>query len=285
MSAAGPLDEIRVSVALVTRNRPDSLRRCLASLRGQSAQPFEVLVSDDSDAAFSEKTRAVADEFSCRYQPGPRSGLYANRNAAALACKGTHIRTMDDDHTFPPGHFAACLAAVKSDPAAVWTTGETGYVDGVFQGRSERATQLHPSGVGGPVADPDDNWAVADGSTIYPAAVFASGLRMVEEFGFGSAYLEFGAFLRAHGFRSRCVPDALVEHHARSADLARDDFESRLFSCLCFNLWFHRHPVAAALRIGAFVLRAPVRTMTQFPRLFQMARARWVGVPPCGSPP
>ena len=44
MSAA-----IRLSVALLTRNRPESLRRCLASLRAQDCQPSEIIVSDDSD--------------------------------------------------------------------------------------------------------------------------------------------------------------------------------------------------------------------------------------------
>jgi len=40
---------IRLSVALVTRNRPESLDRCLASLRAQDTQPFEIAVSDDGD--------------------------------------------------------------------------------------------------------------------------------------------------------------------------------------------------------------------------------------------
>ena len=114
---------IRLSIALVTRNRTASLCRCLASLRVQDAQPWEIVISDDSDAAPAEVNRAIAGEFEARYIPGPRRGLYANRNTAALACEGTHIRTMDDDHTFSPGHFEQCLAAVQSDPHSVWTTG------------------------------------------------------------------------------------------------------------------------------------------------------------------
>ena len=43
---------------------------------------------------------------------------------AALGCLGTHVRSVDDDHEFPPGHTAACYAAVRADPEAIWTIGE-----------------------------------------------------------------------------------------------------------------------------------------------------------------
>src|SRR4051794_13593699 len=95
----------RISVALVTRNRPESLERTLTSLRAQDRQPFEVLVSDDSDDAKATLTRKVAARYGCRYERGPRRGLYANRNAAHALCRGSHIRTMDDDHEFPEHHW------------------------------------------------------------------------------------------------------------------------------------------------------------------------------------
>src|SRR5829696_6359592 len=97
-----------VSIALVTRNRPDSLERTLQSLRAQSTQPHEVVVSDDSDERHAVETRRVVEAHEATYLTGPRRGLYANRNAVASACSGTHVRTMDDDHEFPEGHFTAC---------------------------------------------------------------------------------------------------------------------------------------------------------------------------------
>lgn len=268
-------DDIRLSVALVTRNRPDSLRRCLESLRAQEAQPFEIVVSDDSDDGFARTTREVTEHFGCRYLAGPKRGLYANRNLAALQCAGTHIRTMDDDHIFPAGHFAQCLAAVRGDPRAVWTTGEVSFISGKFYDKGETATQLHPAGVGSPVHDPDDNWAIADGSTIYPREIFDRGLRMVEEFGYGSSYLEFGAFIYKHGFRSRCVRGALVEHHVGADTLTRDEMHSRLFASLCFNLHFRRNlALAAKYLISYAVLRRP-RLMACLPSMLQKINARW----------
>lgn len=242
--------EVRLSVALVTRNRPESLERCLKSLRSQSAQPFEVVISDDSDPELAPKTEALAKYWDCRYINGPRRGLYANRNYTALACKGTHIRTMDDDHELPDGHIKQCIEAVCSDPQSIWTTGEIGYVNGEFYGSSPTATQLYPSGVGGTVTDVDNNWAIADGSTIYPKEIFDRGHKMVEWFPFGYSYLEFGAYLYYHGFRSRCISGALVKHYADEITVKRQVnisvLESQLYASLCFNLYFKPNATLAA---------------------------------------
>jgi glycosyltransferase involved in cell wall biosynthesis len=173
--------DIQLSIALVTWNRPDSLERALASLRAQSVQPFEVIVSDDSQMEYKEATRAIAAKFGCSYNSGPHRGLYANRNVAAQQCRGTHIRTMDDDHILPPDHLAKCLQAASTDANAIWTTGEIGYLQGQLVDSAEVANQLGPSGVGERIENPDDNWGIADGSTIYPRNVFDRGFRMVRK--------------------------------------------------------------------------------------------------------
>ncbi|MEI8340182.1 MAG: glycosyltransferase family 2 protein [Verrucomicrobiota bacterium] len=272
--------DIRLSVALVTRNNPESLQRCLASLYVQEVQPFEVVVSDDSDEALVPATRKIATHFGCRYASGPRRGLYANRNAAALLCSGTHMRTMDDDHTFPSGHFARCLSAVHEDPRAVWTTGESCFVDGKFYVSADTAPQLNPAGVGGPVQDPDDNWAISDGSTIYPLEIFNRGLRMLEAFGYGSNYLEFGAYVYRHGYRSRCVRGAFVEHHATSAMLRRTSLESYLFASLCHNLYFKRNLALAAKYLASYTMIHQPSLMLRVPSLLKQLNARWGSIIP-----
>lgn len=235
---------IRISVALVTRNRPKSLNRCLQSLRHQNVQPFEIVISDDSDSDFSSQVKCLSNHWGCRYITGPRRGLYANRNHVALACEGTHIRTMDDDHEFPEGHMERCLEAVTNDPVSIWTTGEVGLIEGQQLWYAETANQLCPSGVGGRVMNVNDNWSISDGSTIYPRTVFDRGHRMFEEYRYGSSYLEFGAYLYRHGFRSRCIRDTIVIHHANLETIKRDTLDaitSRLFASLCFNIYFRRN--------------------------------------------
>ena len=236
----------------------------------QDPQPWEIIISDDSDEEHEEGTCAVAKEFGARYIRGPRRGLYANRNAAALACVGTHIRTMDDDHTFPERHMGLCMEAVKREPRAIWTCGERGLVDGRLQAFSERATQLHPSGVGCAVSDPDNNWAVADGATIYPRGVFDDGFRFVEEFGFGSSYLEFGALLYSRGWRSRCIPGAFVEHHASEATVHRHAPMSCLFASLCYNLRFQPNLVRLTRYAAPYA-----RHFRAVPAMLRKINARW----------
>jgi glycosyltransferase involved in cell wall biosynthesis len=38
-----------LSIAIVTRNRPESLQRALESLSNQNTQAFEIVISDDSN--------------------------------------------------------------------------------------------------------------------------------------------------------------------------------------------------------------------------------------------
>jgi glycosyltransferase involved in cell wall biosynthesis len=260
--------EILLSVAIVTRNRPDSLERCLQAVRAQSIQPFEVIVSDDSAPEEAVRVRTLAREYGCSYWAGPRRGLYANRNFAAERCHGSHIRTMDDDHVLPPEHFVRCLEAVNSDPRAIWTTGEIGYLEGKLVGVSEVANQLDPSGFGRAVINRDDNWGIADGSTIYPREVFDRGFRMVEDFAFGPSYLEFGAYLYRRGWICRCVPEAMVEHHATG--LSRPDPISHLFASICFNRYFRPDTFQLVRHV------APRwRRWKQLPKLFERAKERW----------
>lgn len=272
---------VRLSVALVTRNRPESLALCLASLRSQSVQPFEIVVSDDSDPATAHESRGVSERWDCRYVLGPRRGLYANRNHAALACDGTHIRTMDDDHRFPEGHMRQCLDAVQDDRQAIWTTGEILYVDGDYHGTAKTANQLHPSGVGGPLQDLDNNWAIADGSTIYPRTVFDHGYRMVEEFTYGSSYLEFGVYLYSRGFRSRCIPGAYVEHHAGRDTLTRFRStaytKSILYSMFCFNLHFRPNKLLAGRYLLPHLKRLDrcAELLAYLPALKMKVSKRW----------
>jgi glycosyltransferase involved in cell wall biosynthesis len=273
---------VSLSIALVTRNRPDSLFETLKSLRQQSIQPTEVIVSDDSSLDRAHETKDIADRWDCHYIQGPRQGLYANRNHVALACQGSHIRTMDDDHRFPVGHFERCLEAVQSDPHSIWTTGEIGFLNGRLSWHCPTANQLVSSGVGGGIMDLDNNWSIADGSTIYPRAVFERGYRMVEWFNHGSSYLEFGAYLYCRGFRSRCVTGALIEHYPSEDSIMNmskemEALRSTLFASLCYNLYFKPNYALAVRNILTKSLRTSQKSefLMNITTLVEYAKARW----------
>jgi glycosyltransferase involved in cell wall biosynthesis len=188
----------------------ESILISVALVRSQSTQPYEVIVSDDSNLNASSEVQKIVNKWECRYLSGPRRGLYANRNNAAFACKGTHIRTMDDDHEFPEKHFDTVEASVKSDPTGIWILGERG-------GRPSETSiglpgELQPRGFTRPARDYDDCFAISDGATIYPREVFDNH-HYLEVFKFGHLYSEFGARLKSMGYRIRLCPNTYVIHH------------------------------------------------------------------------
>ena len=97
----GSGEALTVSVAVCTRERPDSLRRCLASLMELGEKPFEILVVDNAPA--TDATRVVVAEFiGVRYLQESRIGLDNARNAALANGSGDIIAFTDDDVVVHP---------------------------------------------------------------------------------------------------------------------------------------------------------------------------------------
>jgi glycosyltransferase involved in cell wall biosynthesis len=266
-----PTTAPRISVALVTRNRPESLERTLGSLRAQDVQPFEVVLSDDSDPEQACRCQELAVRYECRYVAGPHRGLYANRNFSALACRGTHVRTMDDDHEFPDGHMQACVRAVEQRPDAVWIIGECPPGREGTAEPSRCPPQLHPRGYSLEPPPGARMWAIADGASIYPREIFERGLRFYERFPFGASYLEWGSRLHWLGYEILHLKDTFVIHHydpdARSFSDTRTLWASPLFAGLCHSFIYQPS------------LRNRLLTLGQFP--VTVARFRITGVRAC----
>ncbi|QHT65770.1 glycosyltransferase family 2 protein [Rhodocytophaga rosea] len=234
-----------ISVALVTRNRADSLERCLRSLHQQTVQPFEIIISDDSDDEKKNETKILADKWNCKYISGPRRGLYANRNYVALVCKGTHIRTMDDDHEFPKDHFEKCYNAINNDPNSIWIIGEI-YPDtkNPLLLPPPCPGQLHPRGYSSTPSDSQDCWAISCGASIYPAQIFKNQFLNVEFFKFGASYLEFGSRLHWLGYKIRQLEDTYIIHHYdknnRSFSNRELELSSMFFAVFCHSFIYQR---------------------------------------------
>lgn len=243
-------DPYRLSIAVITRNRSDSLRRGLQSIRDQYVQPFEILIGDDSDPDRAEENRKLAEDFGCRYFPptDPR-GVFRNRNRLARAVQGTHIRTMDDDHEYPPGHVERCMQAIASEPEAVWFIAE--HWDGVPDPYRTPSCpgQLNARGFAEVPPDPQRCWAVSDGASIFPRSVYDRGLYYYEEFLFGSAFMEFGSRLAWLGYHIRLLEGTYVIHHTGESHRKKDSIwygsnqvilGSRLYAALCHSFIYRR---------------------------------------------
>lgn len=208
------MDNYKLSIALITRNRPDLLETCMANLHLQPKLWFEIIVSDDSSTEdFIIQNKKVLEKYIVKYVEGPKKGLYANRNYAAKNCSGTHIRTMDDDHTFPANHIKICLDKIAEDPNAVWNIGEYNPTETILSVPHLAPPELHPRGFSVTPIDPQNSRVVSCGATIYPRQIIDLRILNNEEFKFGSSYLEYGARLKYLGYRLRHINETYIIHH------------------------------------------------------------------------
>jgi glycosyltransferase involved in cell wall biosynthesis len=206
--------DYKLSIAIVTRHRPDSLERTLKSLAAQELAPFEILVSDDStDENMINANKMLAIKYGCQYYTGPGRGLYANRNYVAKLCKGTHFRSMDDDHEFPKDHIKNCMEAIQSDDQAIWVIGEYYPWEKERPIPSKAPGQLHPRGFSIPPVDSNEYFAISCGATIYPRSVLERNILNSEAYKFGILYLEYGARLKFEGYTIKHLSSTYVIHH------------------------------------------------------------------------
>lgn len=171
---------LELTVAVCTRDRPEELRRALASLAAQVQPPAEVLVIDN--APTDGRTRELVErEFSgirgLRYLEEPAAGLDFARNRALAAALGDVVAFLDDDAVADPGWTRAMLEPFQRDlkvaavtgcvlPFALETDGQRVFeANGGFS-RGEREVRL-PRDVGEPLHGrpaPLIAWAVSVGS-------------------------------------------------------------------------------------------------------------------------
>lgn len=239
--------KVTLSVALVTRNRVESLTRCLSSWAAQTVAPLEIVISDDSDQELAPQIQELAARFNCVYTAGPRRGLYANRNHAALQCRGTHILTGDDDHSHPVDYVENVLKTVAQDPNRVWIFAER-YPDCPDMPLT-CPPELHRSGSGISPVDPDNSAAIADGSSVYPRQIFDMGLRYDESYGFGGMWYLWGKLLVKRGWRISFSDKTFVWHHLLTdgreynVEALQQHIECNMYVLFVNALWISPGPV------------------------------------------
>lgn len=105
---------MRASIIIPTRNRRDSLRRCLTALGRQEYPEFEIIVV--SDGASDGTAEMVRGEFGdVRFFQQAWLGQVVARNRGIEAATGDLLVFTDDDCLAPPGWLAA-HAAHHADP-------------------------------------------------------------------------------------------------------------------------------------------------------------------------
>ena len=107
------------SVVICTRDRPDVLRECLASLVHQTYRPAEVIVVDN--ASVDDRTRHVAEEAGVVYVREDRPGLDIARNSGARRARSKVIAYTDDDVRLHPRWLERLTLALEAGDAMAVT--------------------------------------------------------------------------------------------------------------------------------------------------------------------
>jgi glycosyltransferase involved in cell wall biosynthesis len=106
----------RLSVIAIAYRAPDFLNQALASVAAQDFRDLELIVVDD----------ASGDDLVARYElpTGARLIRHRQRGGAAAKSRNTGLRAasgeliafLDQDDAWRPGHLAAAVAALETDP-------------------------------------------------------------------------------------------------------------------------------------------------------------------------
>jgi cellulose synthase/poly-beta-1,6-N-acetylglucosamine synthase-like glycosyltransferase len=108
------------SVVVCTRNRAESLARCLGALRRLDYPRYEVLVVDNSPG--DDNVRRLANDANARWIVEERVGLSRARNTGARAAGGDVVAFIDDDAVARSDWLTVHVEALR-DPSVAATAG------------------------------------------------------------------------------------------------------------------------------------------------------------------
>jgi glycosyltransferase involved in cell wall biosynthesis len=111
------MNEPQVTVIIPVWNRPDDLRRCLASLTEQTLRRdgYEVIVVDNGS---TDTTPEVARAAGVTLLEEPKPGSYAARNSGIAAARGEWLAFIDSDCRADRDWLRAALEAGRANPHA-----------------------------------------------------------------------------------------------------------------------------------------------------------------------
>ena len=110
---------VDVSVVVCTRDRPDDLRRCLASVRMLDPAPLEVVVVDQSSS-----TNEPEGMTGLIWLRTDEAGLSRARNRGLAAARAPVVAFIDDDCVVPPGWAGDVAEVFARRPEAALVFGE-----------------------------------------------------------------------------------------------------------------------------------------------------------------
>ncbi|MFT7592843.1 MAG: GT2 family glycosyltransferase [Paracoccaceae bacterium] len=142
---------LTVSIVIVSRHRPDALRRCLIGVSQLRYDPFEVVVVADPESC--KALRMMPQATDVRVVPFDQANISAARNLGIGAAAGDIIAFIDDD-AVPEPNWLHFLIAPFADPDVAAAGGFVRARNGISW--QNRAQSVDQTGLQAPIElDPD----------------------------------------------------------------------------------------------------------------------------------
>ncbi|OUO39654.1 glycosyltransferase family 2 protein [Flavonifractor sp. An306] len=126
----GRLEEVTVSVLMLTYNRETMVSRAIESILAQTFSDFEFIIVDNGS---TDQSGAIAEEYAAldhriRVIHRPRGNIGAGRNTALDAARGKYLTFIDDDDWAEPDFLEFLVSLLEENGADVAICGATGRV-------------------------------------------------------------------------------------------------------------------------------------------------------------
>lgn len=274
-----------VTVVIATRDRAESLRRCLESLLTQSYADMDIVVVDNAPSS-SETFDLIETDYAGRapitYVLEERPGLARAHNAGVAAAKGEVIAFTDDDVIVDPAWVAAIAANFALSDRIGCVTGLI--LPAELETRAQYWTERHGGfgkGLARRVFDPAR--PEAEGPLFpYAAGAFGSGANMafrretLARMGGFDATLGAGTLARggddldgffaalSAGYQIAYEPGAIVWHHHRRSE---EGMRRQAYGYgVGLGAYLTKLIVEEPARIGIFLRRFPAALRHLFSR-------------------
>jgi glycosyltransferase involved in cell wall biosynthesis/GT2 family glycosyltransferase len=268
----------RVSVCIPTRDRPEELRRALASITESTFPVDEVVVSDDGDDDDAEPVCRAAP-VDVVYVRGVGRGVGVNRNRAVAAATGALVAFIDDDGILGPEFLEKAIARMtdaerRHGAGRVVVTGRTRLETGDLLAAYDQTFLGHQAK---PHASDEGLRAVALNAVLFPRELFDQ-IQFDPQLVYGYEEVDLASRAAAAGYVIVDCPEAINDHE--SPPRRDDDYHDRYVEASRLHVTLRRYALTerAPFRALAFVLIAPLHVLAADVRQLGVAGFRRTGV-------
>jgi cellulose synthase/poly-beta-1,6-N-acetylglucosamine synthase-like glycosyltransferase len=202
-----------ISVIVPTRDRPESLRRCLDALAVQtSLDELEVIVVDDGSALPQAVAEIVEQHSFARVVRHNKSGPAHARNAGVASARGRFVCFTDDDCEPTPLWAARLVGALEAGADAV-----AGCTRNADRSALAVASEIVVSAPAAPAESSNRSLLFAPSNNLGCHRVVLDSIPFDESYPAAAGEdRDWCARLIAAGYALRAEPTAVVIHHSQS---------------------------------------------------------------------